>query len=207
MVSIGGQFSTGDQNQATRERFWSSGFSTCQNPNCPSLIADAEEEEEEKNKNKEENLPSWAVKKQKSSIQSVDHVAGCRMNGDAYGTTVFTCTECNWKTSFQYDEASDDSYYYETRFWDRNLKSAQQQPPPPPPPHPWAKVNVYLWLRSLNIDQGIISKCRTFGLLDGPTISGFGRQQFLALSFTKEETNTLLAEIAKKDEEVIKYGF
>jgi hypothetical protein len=36
----------------------------------------------------------------------------CRMNGDAYGTTVFTCKGCDWKTSFQWDESSDD-YYYE----------------------------------------------------------------------------------------------
>ncbi len=55
--------------------------------------------------------------------QSVDiatstEVAGCRRNGDGYGTEVFTCNKCKWNTSFQYDEASD-TYYYETRFWDR----------------------------------------------------------------------------------------
>lgn len=36
---------------------------------------------------------------------------GCRMNGDAYGTTVFTCGGCKWATSFQWDEASDEWYY------------------------------------------------------------------------------------------------
>jgi hypothetical protein len=36
----------------------------------------------------------------------------CRMNGDAYGTSVFTCKECKWKTSFQWDDSSD-NYYYE----------------------------------------------------------------------------------------------
>ena len=36
----------------------------------------------------------------------------CRMNGDAYGTTVFTCKKCNWNTSFQWDDSSD-NYYYE----------------------------------------------------------------------------------------------
>ncbi len=36
----------------------------------------------------------------------------CRMNGDAYGTTVFTCKTCKWFTSFQWDDSSD-SYYYE----------------------------------------------------------------------------------------------
>jgi len=37
---------------------------------------------------------------------------GCRFNGDGYGTVVFTCEDCNWKTSFLYDEASED-YFYE----------------------------------------------------------------------------------------------
>ena len=45
--------------------------------------------------------------------------AGCRMNGDGYGTEVFTCNNCKWTTSFQYDDASD-FYYYETRFWNRD---------------------------------------------------------------------------------------
>jgi len=37
---------------------------------------------------------------------------GCRMNGDAYGTTVFECKGCRWKTSFLWDDSSSD-YYYE----------------------------------------------------------------------------------------------
>ena len=37
---------------------------------------------------------------------------GCRMNGDAYGTTVFMCADCKWKTSFQWDDSSE-PYYYE----------------------------------------------------------------------------------------------
>ena len=43
------------------------------------------------------------------------------MNGDGYGTEVFTCSspeKCGWSTSFQYDDASD-TYYYETRGWSR----------------------------------------------------------------------------------------
>jgi len=36
----------------------------------------------------------------------------CRINGDAYGTTVFICNVCDWKTSFQWDDSHDD-YYYE----------------------------------------------------------------------------------------------
>ena len=43
-------------------------------------------------------------------------VAGCRMNGDAYGTTVFTCDGCQWFTSFQWDD-SGDNYWYETVGW------------------------------------------------------------------------------------------
>lgn len=39
-------------------------------------------------------------------------VAGCRMNRDAYGTTVFKCNKCKWYTSFQRDDSSD-NYYYE----------------------------------------------------------------------------------------------
>jgi|LauGreSBDMM110SN_4_FD.fasta_scaffold822908_1 hypothetical protein len=51
-----------------------------------------------------------------NKIEQTNHVAGCRMNGDAYGTTVFRCSACQWTTSFQYDDASD-VYYYETRGW------------------------------------------------------------------------------------------
>ena len=43
---------------------------------------------------------------------------GCRFNGDAYGTAVFTCGDCGWKTSFHYDDASD-CFYYETAGWPR----------------------------------------------------------------------------------------
>ena len=31
--------------------------------------------------------------------------AGCRHNGDAYGTETFECESCHWNTSFQFDEA------------------------------------------------------------------------------------------------------
>jgi hypothetical protein len=33
------------------------------------------------------------------------HCAGCRMNGDGYGTEVFKCEGCGWQTSFLYDES------------------------------------------------------------------------------------------------------
>ena len=60
-----------------------------------------------------------------SKITKDSHGAGCRHNGDGYGTDVFTCQKCGWSTSFQYDDAAE-YYYYETRLWDR-------EPPPPIP--------------------------------------------------------------------------
>lgn len=186
MVSIGSQFSVGEQREDQRMQFWASGFSKCQNPSCPSLNTPAD-------KHGNHHQPSWARKK-KDSIRSEGHPAGCRMNGDGYGTTVFTCVDCDWKTSFQYDEASE-PYYYETRFWDRN-------PTPAPPPHPWAKVDVFLWLRSIQMDPRIISKCREFGLLHGPSLSDMSKQKLLALSFSKQEADLLLEEIQKKELEL-----
>lgn len=52
---------------------------------------------------------------QSKEISMVRDVAGCRHNGDGYGTEVFTCKNCNWCTSFQYDE-SGDSYFYEMSY-------------------------------------------------------------------------------------------
>ena len=66
---------------------------------------------------------------QKSNIKRVTEVAGCRHNGDGYGTEVFTCCECSWTTSFQYDEASEDCYYYETRGWRRGSPAPVAIPP------------------------------------------------------------------------------
>jgi hypothetical protein len=58
------------------------------------------------------------------NIKKCNHVAGCRHNGDGYGTETFTCQDCQWNTSFQYDDASEDCYYYETRFWSREPAAA-----------------------------------------------------------------------------------
>lgn len=33
------------------------------------------------------------------------HCAGCRYNGDGYGTEVYKCEDCAWETSYQYDDA------------------------------------------------------------------------------------------------------
>mmetsp|Transcript_33092 Transcript_33092/g.55691 ORF Transcript_33092/g.55691 Transcript_33092/m.55691 type:complete len:149 (+) Transcript_33092:228-674(+) len=59
-------------------------------------------------------------------IKSTSDSAGCRHNGDAYGTELFQCRKCEWNTSFQWDEAGD-SYYYETRGWERN-ETTQSKP-------------------------------------------------------------------------------
>jgi hypothetical protein len=59
------------------------------------------------------------VKCSSTKIEEERFVDGVRMNGDAYGTTVFTCGDCGWKTSFQYDDSSD-CYYYETAGWPRD---------------------------------------------------------------------------------------
>ena len=93
MASWGEQFSSGDQNVHHRAEFWRSGFRICQG--C----------------------------QQSSGMTSRSETAGCRRNGDGYGTEVFTCTKCNWSTSFQYDEASD-TYYYETRGWSTHSPAA-----------------------------------------------------------------------------------
>lgn len=50
----------------------------------------------------------------KTNISEDKQCQDCRHNGDAYGTTVFTCMDCGWSTSFLYDEA-DTPYFYETR--------------------------------------------------------------------------------------------
>lgn len=64
---------------------------------------------------------------QGKDLSHIDYTAGCRHNGDGYGTTVYTCKGCSWSTSFQYDE-SDSPYYYETRNFTMN-----PEPYVPPP--------------------------------------------------------------------------
>lgn len=56
------------------------------------------------------------VKCNGTKIKSEKHVAGCRMNGDAYGTYTFECEDCKWLTSFHYDD-SGDNYFYEISEW------------------------------------------------------------------------------------------
>ena len=96
----------------------------------------------------------------KSKITSRTEVAGCRHNGDGYGTEVFTCGECGWETSFQYDEAGD-SYYYETRYW------GNRAPPPVAPPQPKViseeKRKVYLQLKKLAPSEAVEQVMRRDG--------------------------------------------
>lgn len=40
-----------------------------------------------------------------SNLSCSKHCDGVRHNGDGYGTEVYKCKDCNWETSFQYDDA------------------------------------------------------------------------------------------------------
>jgi predicted RNA-binding Zn-ribbon protein involved in translation (DUF1610 family) len=85
-----------------------------------------------------------------TEIKEEKHVAGCRHNGDGYGTEVYTCQKCSWTTSFQYDEAGD-SYYYEMNY------GKYRQEPPPPPPHMDLNADLvrkYLKIRRIGIPDG-----------------------------------------------------
>jgi hypothetical protein len=81
MASWGLQYETGDRDKEVRQKFKDSSFSKC--PKCDST----------------------------KPFDRKRDVAACRMNGDAYGTDVFTCTSCGWFTSYQWDDASDNYYY------------------------------------------------------------------------------------------------
>lgn len=152
MVSIGSQFSTGDQG-SNKLSFWSSGYKTCQG--CSA----------------------------KDTIKGEDHVAGCRYNGDAYGTTVFKCQDCGWKTSFQYDEASD-VYYYETRDYKERLAKAKE------PPHPWAGVH----MSTIGLGPTIISKLGQYQI-QGPDLYDMNERKLKALGLTRNESGKVMAAI------------
>ncbi len=83
-----GQFSCGDQTNESRIKFSNSDFKIC-------------------------------VQCNSSNIEKIENKAGCRFSStcDAYGTDVFICKSCNWSTSFQWDEAGDGPYYYETEYY------------------------------------------------------------------------------------------
>mmetsp|Transcript_11280 Transcript_11280/g.23086 ORF Transcript_11280/g.23086 Transcript_11280/m.23086 type:complete len:189 (-) Transcript_11280:1937-2503(-) len=164
MAAWGSQFSTGDQ--GNREEFWRSGFQTCQNSSCQSR--------------KQDPKPK--------TIRSEDVPAGCRMNGDGYGTTVFTCSECGWKTSFQYDDASE-PYYYETRDF-------RDTPPIPRPPHPWDGVSVEEWYFRHNIDPRIRSKLRPYAL-SAVDLSEMTSPRLKALGLKLDEAQTMVQAIVE----------
>jgi len=71
------------------------------------------------------------------NIEHKDVCAGCRHNGDGYGTAVYKCRDCGWSTSFLYDE-SDTPYYYETKKW------KQPNPNDPAPPKPVKVIGQYI---------------------------------------------------------------
>jgi hypothetical protein len=48
-----------------------------------------------------------------SNILFTKYVCGCRMNGDGYGVEVYKCNDCNWETSYLYDENDNCDYYFE----------------------------------------------------------------------------------------------
>lgn len=51
---------------------------------------------------------------QSQKITHETHCAGCRHNGDGYGTEVYKCEGCGWETSYQYDEACKSKFGHET---------------------------------------------------------------------------------------------
>ncbi len=64
-------------------------------------------------------------------MKETTHSAGCRRNGDGYGTAVFACGKdgCGWVTSFRYDEGGDGPYYHETRSWAAEKEAKQPKQP------------------------------------------------------------------------------
>uniref|UniRef100_A0A7S2UR76 Uncharacterized protein n=2 Tax=Attheya septentrionalis TaxID=420275 RepID=A0A7S2UR76_9STRA len=169
MVSLGSQFSTGEQSSSVQEAFWRSGFRKCQHPSCPSRSHSGNAGQDDDDG--------------ENTMESKDHVAGCRMNGDGYGTTVFECRLCHWTTSFQYDEASE-PYYYETRDFCREA-------PPPSFVDPWASINVNAFVKTYNIHPDIVSKMKEFNLFHGPTLGLMKKLHLKALGFTNTEAEIL----------------
>lgn len=124
-------------------------------------------------------------------IKGVTHGAGCRMNGDAYGTEVFTCTNCAWSTSFQWDEASE-TYYYETQFWKRkdDVRS-------------WGVSQIRKLLEDNGMDEIFVKTCEKEAV-DGEVL--FRHPPILTRSFmanhvkwkVSDETINKFAEVYKK---------
>lgn len=175
MASCGSQFSTGDQGNA-KEAFWRSGMKQCQNISC------SRDDPKE------------------NTIRSVDHPAGCRMNGDGYGTTVFSCYQCGWKTSFQYDDASE-PYYYETRDY-RNKPINNKSKPP----HPWASIRIEDWYIKYNIDPRIRSKLRSYAI-SIEDMSEMSQKQLNALGLKREEAQSIMKEIARTNHDLMTGAF
>mmetsp|Transcript_24052 Transcript_24052/g.33611 ORF Transcript_24052/g.33611 Transcript_24052/m.33611 type:complete len:225 (-) Transcript_24052:172-846(-) len=181
MAAWGSQFSSGEQSQNVKESFWRSGFSVCQNTSCSS-----------RNTNSGDN--NWKNKNNKKTIGSKDFPAGCRMNGDGYGTTVFTCAKCNWQTSFQYDDAAE-VYYYETQHY-------KDVPDPPAVPHLWSSVNLKDWCSQHHIPQEVQSKLQTYAL-GKEELSEMSVKHFMALGLKTEQARILATAVDKTNNELL----
>eukprot|EP00521_Asterionellopsis_glacialis_P005934 CAMPEP_0195267854 /NCGR_PEP_ID=MMETSP0706-20130129/12827_1 /TAXON_ID=33640 /ORGANISM="Asterionellopsis glacialis, Strain CCMP134" /LENGTH=168 /DNA_ID=CAMNT_0040322663 /DNA_START=113 /DNA_END=619 /DNA_ORIENTATION=- len=130
----------------------------------------------------------------KKTIESKDFPAGCRMNGDGYGTTVFTCTKCNWQTSFQYDDAAE-VYYYETQHY-------KDVPDPPTVPHLWSGVNLKDWYNQYHIPQEVQSKLQTYAL-GKEELSDMSLKHFMALGLKAEQARILATAVDKTNNELL----
>ena len=99
-----------------------------------------------------------------TDIKDERHVAGCRHNGDGYGTEVYSCDKCDWSTSFQYDEAGD-TYYYDAP------RARVEEPKPVPKPLDETTIRKYLRSRKVlssmpNGDQAVTKNLKLEGVSD-----------------------------------------
>lgn len=96
------------------------------------------------------------------NFTQVSTVAGCRHNGDGYGTAVFTCNSCGWCTSFHYDESST-PVFYEMRGVNPDKNYVEPLPEPTPP----RKLGTYIKTRyqALRVAEGD-EACRAMMIRD-----------------------------------------
>ena len=168
MAVCGNQFSAGDQGPS-KEAFWRTGCSQCQNISCSRTSVD------------------------QKTIVSEDFPAGCRMNGDGYGTTVYTCHVCGWKTSFQYDDASE-PYYYETRHY-------RDTPIRPKPPHPWSGITLYSWFNHHQVADHVRQHLRKYAL-SIQDLASMNRRKLKALGLRKNDAEVIALAIEKTNKEL-----
>jgi len=112
------------------------------------------------------------------------HSAGCRNNGDGYGTEVYTCEGgCGWTTSFAYDEGGE-CYYYETQGWKRGMEGM-------------AVSDVLSWLESSG--QGALCDRFENELVDGEMLCSWDASNFrLYVQMDDEELRVLHGKLLEK---------